>query len=69
MPIADLPIISALQLKMLHTIATIYRQPLRLKTFLEGETIVEQDDPASGFYIIRSGSVAVFGWSGPASTT
>ena len=31
----DLPIISALQLKMLHTIAAIYRQPLRLKTFLE----------------------------------
>ncbi len=35
LPIADLPIISALQLKMLHTIAAIYRQPLRLKTFLE----------------------------------
>src|SRR4029434_2999891 len=35
LPMADLPIISALQLKMLHTIATIYRQPLRLKTFLE----------------------------------
>jgi putative peptide zinc metalloprotease protein len=32
---------------------------MRLKTFLEGETIVEQEDPASGFYIIRSGSVAV----------
>jgi uncharacterized protein (DUF697 family) len=35
LPIADLPIISALQVKMLHTIASIYRQPLRLKTFLE----------------------------------
>ena len=35
LPMADLPIISALQLKMLHTIAAIYRQPLRLKTFLE----------------------------------
>src|SRR5215470_6849497 len=35
LPIADLPIISALQLKMLHTIASIYRQPLRLQTFLE----------------------------------
>jgi uncharacterized protein (DUF697 family) len=35
LPIADLPIISALQLKMLHTVASIYRQPLRLKTFLE----------------------------------
>src|SRR5215510_14443779 len=35
LPIADLPIISALQLKMLHTIATIYRQTLRLKTFLD----------------------------------
>jgi uncharacterized protein (DUF697 family) len=35
LPMADLPLISALQLKMLHTIAAIYRQPLRLKTFLE----------------------------------
>src|SRR5215831_5822783 len=35
LPMADLPIISALQLKMLHTIATIYRQPLRVQTFLE----------------------------------
>ena len=35
LPIADLPIISALQLKMLHTIASIYRQPLRVQTFLE----------------------------------
>jgi uncharacterized protein (DUF697 family) len=35
LPIADLPMISALQLKMLHTIAAIYRQSLRLKTFLE----------------------------------
>ncbi len=35
LPIADLPIIGALQLKMLHTVASIYRQPLRLKTFLE----------------------------------
>jgi len=34
-PMADLPIISALQLKMLHTIASIYRQPLRVQTFLE----------------------------------
>jgi uncharacterized protein (DUF697 family) len=35
LPMADLPMIIALQLKMLHTIAAIYRQPLRLKTFLE----------------------------------
>jgi uncharacterized protein (DUF697 family) len=35
LPIADLPAISALQLKMLHTIASIYRQPLRVKSFLE----------------------------------
>jgi len=35
LPIADLPIISALQLKMLHTIASIYRQQLRMQTFLE----------------------------------
>ena len=35
LPMADLPILSALQLKMLHTIAAIYRQPLRVKTFLE----------------------------------
>src|SRR5207247_4236683 len=35
LPIADLPIISALQLKMLHTIASIYRQPLRVQTVLE----------------------------------
>lgn len=35
LPVADLPIISALQLKMLHTIASIYRQPLGVKTFLE----------------------------------
>ncbi len=35
LPLADLPVISALQLKLLHTIASIYRQPLGLKTFLE----------------------------------
>ena len=35
LPIADLPLISALQLKLLHTIASIYRQPLEVKTFLE----------------------------------
>jgi uncharacterized protein (DUF697 family) len=35
LPIADLPVISALQLKMLHTIASMYRQPLGVKTFLE----------------------------------
>ena len=35
LPIADLPAISAMQLKMLHTIASIYRQPLRAKSFLE----------------------------------
>lgn len=35
LPMADLPIISALQLTMLHTIASIYRQPLRIQTFLE----------------------------------
>ena len=35
LPMADLPIISGLQLKMLHTVASLYRQPLRLKTFLE----------------------------------
>jgi uncharacterized protein (DUF697 family) len=35
LPLADLPVISALQLKMLHTIASFYRQPLKLKTFIE----------------------------------
>jgi uncharacterized protein (DUF697 family) len=35
LPIADLPVISALQLKMLHTVASIYHQPLGVKTFLE----------------------------------
>ncbi len=35
LPIADLPVISALQLKMLHTVASIYRQPMKVKTFLE----------------------------------
>ncbi|HEV8714430.1 MAG TPA: DUF697 domain-containing protein [Candidatus Binatia bacterium] len=35
LPIADLPVISALQLKLLHTVASIYHQPLGMKTFLE----------------------------------
>jgi uncharacterized protein (DUF697 family) len=35
LPLADLPAISALQLKMLHTIASLYRQPLGVKSFLE----------------------------------
>jgi uncharacterized protein (DUF697 family) len=35
LPMADLPIVSALQVKMLHTIAALYRQPLGVKTFLE----------------------------------
>ena len=35
LPLADLPVISALQLKMLHTIASVYRQPLGVKRFLE----------------------------------
>lgn len=35
LPVADLPLISALQLKLLHTIASLYRQPLEVKTFLE----------------------------------
>ena len=35
LPIADLPVISALQLKMLHAVASIYHQPLKVKTFLE----------------------------------
>ncbi len=35
LPIADLPVISTLQLKLLHTIASLYRQPLGVKTFLE----------------------------------
>ena len=35
LPVADLPVVSALQLKMLHTVASIYRQPLKVKTFLE----------------------------------
>jgi uncharacterized protein (DUF697 family) len=35
LPIADLPLISALQLKMLHTVASIYNQPMKVKTFLE----------------------------------
>jgi len=35
LPLADLPVISAIQLKMLHAIASLYRQPLGVKTFLE----------------------------------
>ncbi len=35
LPIADLPVISALQFKLLHTVASIYHQPLGMKTFLE----------------------------------
>lgn len=35
LPLADLPLISALQLKLLHTIASVYRQPLQVKRFLE----------------------------------
>ena len=35
LPLADLPVVSALQLKMLHTVASLYRQPLGVKTFLE----------------------------------
>jgi uncharacterized protein (DUF697 family) len=35
LPLVELPVLSALQLKMLHTIASLYRQPLRVKTFLE----------------------------------
>ncbi len=35
LPIADLPVISALQLKMFHTVASIYNQPMKVKTFLE----------------------------------
>lgn len=40
LPLADLPVISALQLKMLHTVAALYRQPLNVKTFLELLTTV-----------------------------
>jgi CRP-like cAMP-binding protein len=32
---------------------------MRLKTFRAGEVIVQQDDPASAFYIVKSGSVRV----------
>jgi uncharacterized protein (DUF697 family) len=35
LPLADLPVISALQLKMLHTIASVYRQPLEVKRLVE----------------------------------
>jgi uncharacterized protein (DUF697 family) len=35
LPIVDLPLVSALQLKMLHTVASIYHQPMKVKTFLE----------------------------------
>ena len=35
LPMVDLPVVSALQLKMLHTIASLYQQPLGVKTFLE----------------------------------
>lgn len=35
LPVADLPILSSLQVKMLHTVASIYRQPLGVKTVLE----------------------------------
>lgn len=35
LPLADLPVISALQVKMLHSVASFYRQPLGVKTFLE----------------------------------
>lgn len=35
LPLADLPMISVVQMKMLHTIAALYRQPLSVKRFLE----------------------------------
>lgn len=35
LPVADLPVISALQLKLLHTIASLYRQPLAGKALIE----------------------------------
>jgi uncharacterized protein (DUF697 family) len=35
LPLVDLPALSALQVKMLHTTASIYRQPLGVKTLLE----------------------------------
>jgi uncharacterized protein (DUF697 family) len=35
LPMTDVPVISALQVKMLHAIASIYRQPFGVKTFLE----------------------------------
>src|SRR5262249_42370626 len=35
LPLADLPVISALQLKMLHAIASLYPQPLKLKRLVE----------------------------------
>ena len=35
LPMADLPVLSALQLKLLHTIAGLYRQTLDKKTLLE----------------------------------
>ena len=35
LPVADLPVLSALQVKLLHTIASLYRQPLDKKTVLE----------------------------------
>jgi len=35
LPMTDMPVISALQVKMLHAIASIYRQPFGVKTFLE----------------------------------
>src|SRR5262249_17367578 len=35
LPVADLPVISALQIKMLHTVASIYRQPMEVKTLVE----------------------------------
>lgn len=40
LPLADLPVISALQVKMLHSVASFYRQPLGVKTFLELLTTV-----------------------------
>jgi uncharacterized protein (DUF697 family) len=35
LPVTDLPVLSALQLKLLHTIAALYRQTLDKKTLLE----------------------------------
>jgi uncharacterized protein (DUF697 family) len=73
LPLADLPVISAIQLKMLHAIASLYRQPLGVKTFLEllttvGMGVVLRQGARSLLKVIPGLGSAVSGWYASAAT-